>query len=141
MRIIERFSKLNSLEMLSQPSNTKVYIGPQNKVLILRKDYKTAEQYSTIFDENGSYLNSWISYFCISNRPFHVDPNIVRAARRILEQNYSNRVNVIEKSSFQHCIAQMENDLKQMNEIVKRHETVVLKKFKDIINAMQKRRF
>lgn len=141
MRIIEYFTKLNSLETLCQPLNTKIYIGPQHKVLILRKDYKTAEQYSTIFEENGSYLNSWTSYFCVSNRPLHIDLNIKHHAKQILERTDQLRMKENEKKQFQHRIIQMENDLQQMRRMVKQHETTILKKLKEMSHEMHGRRF
>lgn len=141
MRIIEYFTKLNSLEILSQPLNTKIYIGPQNKVLILRKDYKTAEQYSTIFEENGSYLNSWTSYFCVSNRPLHIDSNIKHHAEQILERMNKIRMSENEKKQFQHRIIKMENDLQQMKGMVKQHETTILKKLREMSHEMHGRRF
>lgn len=50
MKLFEYFTKINALEILSHPSNTRIYIGPDNRMLILRKDYRIAEQSLTLFD-------------------------------------------------------------------------------------------
>lgn len=83
--MFEYFTRINSLATLRNPLNTKIYIGPDNRVFVLRKDYRTAEQQSIIFDQNGLYLFSWISYFCLSKVFLRVDPEIIQQARKILE--------------------------------------------------------
>lgn len=141
MRIIGYFTKNDSFETLCHPSNTKIFIGPHNKVLILRKGYKTAEQYSTIFDQNGSYLNSWMSYFSFSNRTLHVDPRIVHHARQILEQKDAIQVAESGKKQFENRIIKMENDLHRMKDNWKQYEGNITRKLKGISDELQRRRY
>lgn len=122
MKILEYFTKIHSIEALHLPFNTKIYIACDNRVLILRKDYKTAEQPSIVFDQNGSYLHSWISYFGFSNQFLRVDPKIVHLARRILERKESIQQEENEKNHLKNRIAKMEIELQQIIEMAKLNE-------------------
>lgn len=118
MKVFNYFVKLDALKPLRAPFNTKIYIAPNNQVLILRKDYKTSEQDSIIFDQNGAYLYGWISYFCVSNQFLRVDPKIVHLARRILERKDEIQREECEYNHLRNRIAKMENDLQKMMDMV-----------------------
>lgn len=118
-KMFEYFTRINSLATLRNPLNTKIYIGPDNRIFILRKDYRTAEQDSTIFDQNGFYLFSWISHFCFSKIFLRVDPKIIQQARRILELKdlYLRREN--EKNHFENRFSNIEQQFDKIMQIIK----------------------
>lgn len=140
MKAFSFFTKINSLETLCHPLNTKIYISPDNRVLVLRKDYRTAEQNSIIFDQNGSYLFSWISYFCCSNKFLRVDEKIVQKARNILEMKFIKQKEETEKNQLKNRIVKLEDDLneimqmvKQSDETIKLQLEMIMRKFDNII--------
>lgn len=122
LRILEYTTKINALETLRNSLNTKIFIGPNRKVLILRKDYRTSEQDSIIFDQNGFYLHSWISYFCFTNKILRVDPKIVQQARRILEKKDLKRKDENEKNLLKNKITILENNLEKAIHLIKQNE-------------------
>lgn len=124
MRVFEYFTKINPLEKLCSSSNTKVYIGPNNKVLILKSDYRTSEQFSIIFPQNGNYLLSWVSYFICSKKLLKVDPNIVQKARKILDRKDANDKEENEKTRLRNYCIRLENDLEKVMQIVKENDNV-----------------
>lgn len=123
MAVYEYFTKINSLGILRHPLNTKIYIGPDNRVLILRKDYRTAEQNSIIFDQNGSYLISWISYFCFSNKFLWVDPSIVSLAGQIIKRKVIKQQGESEKNHLINRIAKLESNLDIIMEMIKHNNS------------------
>lgn len=140
MNTFAYFTKINSFDTLRHPVNTKIYIGSDRRVLVLRKDYRTAEQDSILFDQNGSYLFSWISYFCCSNKFLRVDKRIVQEARNILEMKNMAEQDEIEKNQLKNHIIRLERDLdeiKQMmnknDEITKHQLQIILQKLDAII--------
>lgn len=122
MRLFEYLLKLNALETLRNSLNTKIFIGPENKVLILRKDYRTSEQGSTIFDQNGFYLDSWMSYFSFTDKVLRIDPNIAQQARRILEKKELQRKEENEKILLCNKIGKLENNLEKVIGLMKQTE-------------------
>lgn len=135
MKVFSYCVKLDALKALRTPFNTKIYIAPNNQILILRKDYKTAEQDSIIFDQNGAYLYGWRSYLGFSNHLLRVDPKNVHFARRILERKDESRREESESNHLRNRIDKIETDLQKMMDMVKlgekstkRHlETMMLK--------------
>lgn len=132
MRIIERFTRISSTDALCQPFNTKIFITPNNKVLLLRTDYKTSEQYSTIFDQNGTYLCSWWSYFTFSKRCLSVNSKIIRLARKILEQRDQNQLADKTKKQFENRVLNLENYIQKLMRMMEKHDGNVLNKLKKI---------
>lgn len=122
MNILEYFTKIHSIEALCSHLNTKIYIGPDNKVLILHRDYRTAEQNSIVFDQNGTYLYSWMSYFYIFDEFLRVDSKIVDSAHRILEKKESMQREENEKNQLWSRINKMENDLQKIMEMIRLNE-------------------
>lgn len=92
-------------------------------MLILRKDYRTAEQNSIIFDQNGSYLISWISYFCFSNKFLWVDPSIVSLAGQIIKRKIIKQQGESEKNHLINRIAKLESHLDIIMEMIKHNNS------------------
>lgn len=132
MRIIERFTKISSTDALCQPFNTKIFITPDNKVLLLRTDYKTSEQYSTIFDQNGTYLCSWWSYFTFSKRCLSVNSKIIHLVRKILEERDHSQLADKRKKQFENRISNLETDIQKLMRMVEKHDGNVSNKLKKI---------
>lgn len=132
MRIIEHFTKISSFDALCQPFNTKIFIASNNKVLLLRTDYKTSEQYSTIFEQNGTYLCGWWSYFTFSKQCLRVDSKIIDLARGILEQRHQCQSIEMKKKQFDNRISNLENDIQKLMQMVGEHDGNVLNKLKKI---------
>lgn len=140
------FNKINTLEMLQRSANTKVFVGPDNRILVLRKDYKTFQQDSNEFEKNGSYLRSWISRLYISHQHLRVHPSIVREAHRIIQMKESKQKERYEDSHLGKRISKLENELdeikhtmkqnnklmKHNHEIITNHLNVILNKFDNI---------
>lgn len=135
MRILEHFTKISSIDALCQPFNTKIFVTPNDKVLLLRTDYKTSEQYSTIFDQNGTYLCSWWSYFTFSKRYLYVDSKIIHLARKILEQRDHNQSTEKAKRQFENRISNLEGDIQKIMRMMEKHDGNVLNKLKKIGDA------
>lgn len=124
MKLLYHFTNTNSLGDLRQPANTKIYIGPENKVLILRKDYKTAEQKSVIFEQNGSYLNAWI--FFMSNKHLRIDPSVIQLAHRIIEKNDIKQQQEAERKVVKERLFKVEKNLEKLMRIIERNEKVTM---------------
>lgn len=135
MRIIEHFTKISSTDALCQPFNTKIFIAPNNKVLLLRTDYKTSEQYSTIFDQNGTYLCSWWSYFTFSKRYLKVNSKILDSARKILEHRLHCQTDGRAKKQFDNRMLDLENNIQKLMKMIGKHDGNVLNKLKKISDA------
>lgn len=139
MRIIEHFTKISSLDALCQPFNTKIFIASNNKVLLLRTDYKTSEQYSTIFDQNGTYLGSWWSYFTFSKRCLRIESKIIHLARKILERRYQCQSIEKKKKQFDNRILNLENDIQKLRHMMEKHDGNVINKLKKIGDTTPKK--
>lgn len=133
---MEHFTKINALETLSHPSNTRIFIGPDNRVLILRKDYRTAEQGSTIFDQNGSYLCSWLNYFCFSDKFLKVDPKIVNLAQKILEKKEIKQRHESEKNHLTTRITKLESDLEKVIQCIKQSKESNKQQFEIVMGKL-----
>lgn len=141
MRIIEHFTKINSLDVLCQPFNTKFFIAPNNSVLLLRTDYQTSEQYSTIFDQNGTYLCSWLSYFTLSKRYVRIDTKIVHSARDILKQRNQRQSNEKKTREFNNNrTLKLESEMRKLVEMLEKHDENVTDKFKKFGNKIYPRK-
>lgn len=118
MKLYEYCCSINSLKTLRHPLHTKVYIGPDNRVLVLRKDWKTAEQESIIFDRNGTYFHSWGSYFFPLNKFLHMNPQIIQHARKILERKHAEQCEENKKNRMETRIARLENSLEKVIKMI-----------------------
>lgn len=129
MRVVEHFTKRTSLDALCQPFNTKVFIAPDNRLLLLRTDYQTSEQYSTILHQNGSYLCSWTSYFTCSKGYLEVDPQIVHLARQILQQRDQHKSIERKKIQFSHDVSNLESRIHKMMQVIDKHDKTAKNEF------------
>lgn len=111
MKFYEHCSSINSLKILCHPLNTKIYVSQDNKVLILKKDWKTSEQDSIIFDQNGAYLYDWASHFSLSNKVFRIHRHIVEHIRKILERRDTEQYKEHKKYQLKNHIMKLENDI------------------------------
>lgn len=119
MRLYEYCSSINSLQTLSHPLNTKIYVGPDGRVLVLRKDWGQTEQYSTIFDHNGTYFYSWGSYFFLSDDFLRMDAQIIQHARKILERKHAEQYEENKKNCTENRISKLESGLERVFEMIK----------------------
>lgn len=122
MKVFEYLTKINPLEKLYNPLNAKIYIGPNNKVLILHKDYRTAEQDSINFDQNGVYLCSWISCFTFSKKFLRVDANTMQNIKKILERKNAKQHEENEKNQLKNQVHKLENDLEKLLHMIKQND-------------------
>lgn len=139
MKLYEHCSSINSLKTLCHPLNTKIYISQDNRVLILRKDWKTAEQDSIKFDQNGSYLDDWSSHFSLSNKVFRIHRHIVRHIRKILERRDTEQYKASKNHNFNNHIVKLENDLEKMMQIIqlfKQREDKIVNQLNIITNKL-----
>lgn len=132
MRIVEHFTKITSIDAICQPFNTKIFIASNNEVFVLRTDYKTSEQYSTIFDQNGTYLYNWWSYFTCSKRCLRIDSKIIHLTRKISEQRDQHQSTEKAKKQFDNRILNLENDIQKLIKMVENHDRNILNKLKKI---------
>lgn len=124
MRVFEYFTKINPLEKLCSSFNTKIYIGPNNKVLILKNDYRTSEQFSIIFNQNGTYLYDWVSYFICTKKILRVDPSIVHKARKILDRKDVKHKEENEKNRLRNYCIRLESYLEKVVQMIKQNDNI-----------------
>lgn len=139
MKLYEHCSSINSLKTLCHPLNTKIYISQDNRVLILRKDWKTAEQDSIRFDQNGSYLSDWSSHFSLSNKIFRIHRHIVHHIRKILERRDTEQYKESKNQHFNNHIVKLENDLEKIMQIIqlfKQREDKIVNQLNIITNKL-----
>lgn len=136
MKTFTYFTKINSLETLRHPMNTKIYIGSDNRVLVLRKDYRTSEQSSIIFDQNGSYSLDWLSYFCCTNKFLQVDKRIVQRARNILGTKNAKQKEETEKNQLKNRIVQLEGDLDEIKQMIKHNNAITKQQLETILHKL-----
>lgn len=132
LRMIERFTKVTSLDALCQPFNTKIFIASDNRVLLLRTDYQTSEQYSTIFDQNGAYLSSWLSYFTFSKQYLRVESKIIHSALEILKRREQSQSIEKKKKQFDKRMFSFEDDIRKIMQMIERHDGNIVNKLKRI---------
>lgn len=118
MKILKYWVSISILDTLRNPLNTKLYIGPDNRVLILRKDWRTVEEGSIIFDQNGSYLYSWVSKISCSNKFYHICPKIVHHARKILERRNTEQHEENARTRLREQIFKLQNDSDKIMEMM-----------------------
>lgn len=135
MRVVEHFTRITSMDAICQPFNTKIFIASNNKVFVLRTDYKTSEQYSTIFDQNGTYLYSWWSYFTCSKRYLRIDSKIIDLTRKILKHRDQHQSTEKAEKQFDNQILNLENEIQKLMKMFERHDGKVLNKLKKIGNT------
>ncbi|XP_055295163.1 transient receptor potential cation channel protein painless-like [Sitodiplosis mosellana] len=123
-KLFKYFAKINTLDILHWPSKTKIYIGPDNGILVLRKDYKTAEQESIEFHKNGSYLHSWTSHLFCSHKHLRVHPKVVHEARRIIEMKESKQREQNEKNQLKNRIVNIENTLNEIKQMIQQNAEI-----------------
>lgn len=141
MHLYEYCCSINSLKSLRHPLHTKIYIGPDKRVLILRKDWKTAEQDSIIFDQNGSYMYSWGSYFSFTNEFLRMDSRIVQHARRILERKDKERQDDNATKHMKDKFVELQSNsefMMHMLQIMSQREEITLSQLNMIINRLDK---
>lgn len=139
MSFYEHCSSINSLKSLCHPLNTKIYISQDNKVLVLRKDWKTSEQDSIRFDQNGSYLYDWASHFSLSNKIFRIHRHIVHHIRKILERRDTEQYKENKKYRLKNHIAKLENDMEKIMhsiEMFKAREDNIVEQLNMISNQL-----
>lgn len=125
---------------LCSPLNTKIYIGPDNKILILRKDWRTVEESSIIFDQNGTYLYDWVSNILFSKRFYQLPPNIVHHVRKILERKNTEQYEENAKKRLRQQICKLQNDsekLMQMMQSIGRFEEETCLKLDRIMHKLE----
>lgn len=138
MRLHEYCMNINSLKNLRHPLNTKIYIGPDGRVLILPPDWGHTEQHSIIFDRNGSYFYSWASYFSFSNAFLRMDRHILQHAREVLERKEVLLNEEHKKNSVENRLVKLDNSLQKVNRMIAQHDENILHQFDMIMQRLDR---
>lgn len=121
-KLFKWLTRINTIDALQRPLNTKIYIAPDNRVLILRKDYRISKHDSNDFQKNGSYLYDWTNYFFFSPIYFRVHSIFVQDARRIIALKEIKQKEQYEKRLLKREIKKLKRDLEQIKQIVKQNK-------------------
>lgn len=141
--ILKYLTANNAIDKLCHPLNTKIYISPKGKLVIAPNRYKgTSYKNGTCFNNvEVIKLYSWLScIFSFLRTPLYMDENIIRDARKILEQTNHCLTNCT-NGHLKCRILKVENNIEKMIHILKQNEEIVNERFAclkiDLINALK----